>query len=316
MTTHPLWLLMEDKIQGLGASDLTENGKEAAIQKVAQSLDSDGYNVSRHAANMLELRAAIDARIEVGRSFTDDFNAAMGALTLEDVADTRRAAVGLVEQLGDSWPIFKDVSRRADIMQILETTKLDLQVAKAKELGGAAGIRYMIEQAVAGGTILEALGVSESELADVNAAIEAEKAEAARVEQLLEAVADQSAENKAKHLIENDVEEALILELAGIEQSVIDAANHAMAAEIEEKKRLAEEEAARKQAEAEGPSLDAIPDDEMLDFIESIREILEFSDAEDEIRVMCDQSSIPKALVDIAVSNPDKLDELEANAEG
>ena len=78
----------------------------------------------------------------------------------------------------------------------------------------------------------------------------------------------------------------------------------------------AEEEAARKKAEAEGPSLDDIPADEMLDYIESIREIMEFSEVEKEIRVMCEQSSIPKALVDIAVSDPDKLDELEKKAEG
>jgi hypothetical protein len=308
--------MVEDKVQGLGASDLTDGGKEAAVQKLAQELDSDGYNVSRHAANMLELRAAVDARVAVGRSFIDDFNAAMGALTLDDVVDTQRATVGLVEELGSSWPMFTDMSRRADIVNIVEKTKLDLQVAKANEIGGPAGIRYMIEQAVAGETILEALGVSESELAEVNAAIEAEKAEAERVHKLLEKVADQSAEDKVRHLIENDVDDALIIELGGIDQSVIDGAKEAMAAALEEKRRLAEEEAARKKAEAEGPSLDAIPDDEMLDYIESIREILEFSDAEDEIRVMCDQSSIPKALVDIAVSDPDKLDELEAKAEG
>ena len=51
-------------------------------------------------------------------------------------------------------------------------------------------------------------------------------------------------------------------------------------------------------------------------YIESIREILEFSDVEDEIRTMCEQSSIPKSLVDVAVSDPDKLDELEEAAEG
>jgi hypothetical protein len=54
----------------------------------------------------------------------------------------------------------------------------------------------------------------------------------------------------------------------------------------------------------------------MLDHIESIREIMEFSDQEKEIRVMCEQSAIPKCLVDIAVSDPDKLDELEEKAEG
>ncbi|MGD9307606.1 MAG: hypothetical protein PVG51_00630, partial [Desulfosarcina sp.] len=96
----------------------------------------------------------------------------------------------------------------------------------------------------------------------------------------------------------------------------IDAANKAMEEELKEKQRLAEEEAARKKAAAEGPSLDDIPPEEMLNHIESIREIMEFSDQEKEIRVMCEQSSIPKSLVDIAVSEPDKLDELEKKAEG
>ena len=48
-------------------------------------------------------------------------------------------------------------------------------------------------------------------------------------------------------------------------------------------------------------------DDELEVAIEAIREIMEFSDQEKEIRVMCDQSSIPKALVDIAVSDPDSI---------
>ena len=41
-----------------------------------------------------------------------------------------------------------------------------------------------------------------------------------------------------------------------------------------------------------------------------------FSDQEKEIRTMCEQSAIPKALVDIAVSEPEKLDELEKKAQG
>ena len=39
-------------------------------------------------------------------------------------------------------------------------------------------------------------------------------------------------------------------------------------------------------------------------------------DVESEIRTMCEQSSVPKALVDIAIPDPDKLDELEEEAEG
>jgi hypothetical protein len=43
---------------------------------------------------------------------------------------------------------------------------------------------------------------------------------------------------------------------------------------------------------------------------------MEFSDVEKDIRTMCEQSAIPVALVDIAISDPDKLDELEKEAEG
>ena len=74
--------------------------------------------------------------------------------------------------------------------------------------------------------------------------------------------------------------------------------------------------AAVKKAAAAGPSLEEMSPQEMLEHIEAIREIMEFSDQEKEIRVMCEQSSIPKCLVDIAVSEPDRLDVLEKEAEG
>jgi len=150
----------------------------------------------------------------------------------------------------------------------------------------------------------------------VNEQIKKERAERARVVALLEKVADKSKEEKVRHLFDNDVSEELIIEMAKVDQAAIDAVKKAMEDEIKEKQRLAEEEAARKKAEAEGPALEDLPSDELLDYIESIREIMEFSDQEKEIRVMCEQSSIPKALVDIAVSEPDKLDELEKKAEG
>jgi hypothetical protein len=104
--------------------------------------------------------------------------------------------------------------------------------------------------------------------------------------------------------------------MAKVDQGAIDSAKQAMEAELKEKQRLEEEAAAKKKAAAAGPALGDIPPDEMLDHIEAIREIMEFSDKEKEIRVMCEQSSIPKGLVDIAVSEPDKLDELEKEAEG
>ena len=90
----------------------------------------------------------------------------------------------------------------------------------------------------------------------------------------------------------------------------------AMEEELAEKKRKEEELAAKKAAEAAGPALEDIDSDDMLEYIEGIREILEFSDVEKDIRIMCEQSSIPKALVDIAISDPDKLDELEKKAGG
>jgi hypothetical protein len=129
-------------------------------------------------------------------------------------------------------------------------------------------------------------------------------------------VAGKPNEEKVRHLINKNVTEELILEMAGVDQGDIEAAKKAMEEEIKEKQRLAEEEAARKKAEAEGPALEDISSEDMINYIDSIREIMEFSEEEKEIRVMCEQSSIPKSLVDIAVSEPEKLDELEKKAQG
>ena len=104
--------------------------------------------------------------------------------------------------------------------------------------------------------------------------------------------------------------------MAKVDQSAIDGIKQAMEEELKEKQRLEEEAAAKKKEAAAGPALEDISPDEMLDHIEAIREIMEFSDQEKEIRVMCEQSSIPKCLVDIAVSEPDRLDVLEKEAEG
>ena len=146
--------------------------------------------------------------------------------------------------------------------------------------------------------------------------IEKERAEKERVKTLLEAVENKTKEERVKHLLDNTVSDALIIELAKIDAGARTDIKKSIEAELKEKQRLAEEEAARKKAEAAGPALEEIDPEEMLEYIESIREILEFSDQEKEIRVMCEQSSIPKCLVDIAVSEPDRLDELEKGAEG
>ena len=312
----PLWLQIEENILGLDSQDLSRENLEASIQRLAGELDSAGYNVSHHGGNMLELRWAMNETHKVGRPLLKDFNAAIAALTLENVADPYSAADKLIGDVGKMWPKLKRSERRPDVIKIVEKTKLDLLVAKATDLSGDDGIRLLIEEQVAPEVITDALDITAEKLEQVNTEIEKERAETARVEALLEAVADKSNEEKVKHLFENNVSEELIIEMAKVDQDAINAVKQAMEAELKEKQRLAEEAAARKKEEAAGPALEDISPDEMLEHIEAIREIMEFSDQEKEIRVMCEQSAIPNSLVDIAVSEPDRLDELEKEAEG
>jgi hypothetical protein len=306
---------MEQKILELSASDFEGSNMEPTIRRLASELDEAGYNVSRHGGNLLQLRAAVAARAQAGTAMLERFNEAVDGLTLDDLADIHAAAVKLVREVGESWPAVKELDRRPHVLELLEDRRLDLLIADAKGMAEDEGIRFLIAKEVAAATIMNALGVTEAKHAEVTAAIAAEQAEAARVAKLLDEVADTSDEDKARHLITKDVTDENIVKLAGIGQAVIDAAKEAMAEELREKKRLADEAAAAKAAAAEGPALDAIPRDEMLEHIEAIREIMEFSDVEDEIRQMCEQSNIPKSLVDVAVADPDKLDELEAAAE-
>ena len=312
----PLWLLIEERILLLDSQDLAGENLEASIQRVAGELDGAGYNVSRHGGNMIKLRFAVDKARNAGKPMLKDFNDAISALTLEDVADPCVATSNLLGQLGETWPEIKTAERRPDVIAILEKTKLDLLIAKAKGLSDDKGIRMLIEEEVDFAVITKALEITDEKLQEVHEQIKKERAERARVASLLEKVADKTDEEKVRYLFDNNVSEELIMEMAKVDQGVLDAAKKAMEAELKEKQRLAEEEAARKKAEAEGPSLEDIGPDDMLAYIESIREIMEFSDQEKEIRMMCEQSSIPKALVDIAVTEPDKLDELEKKAQG
>ncbi|MEJ2166978.1 MAG: hypothetical protein P8X90_15725 [Desulfobacterales bacterium] len=313
---RPLWLSIEDQILQLDSQDLSRERLEASVQKIAGELDNAGYNVSNHGGNMLQLRWAMNDASRVGRPLMKDFNAAIGAFKLEDVAAPYSATDKLISDLGKTWPKLKESERRAEVIRIVEKTKLDLLIAKAKGLPGDEGIRLLLDEKVAPEVITGGLEITGEKLKQVQAEMAQERAERARVAKLLEAVADKSNDEKVKHLLTNNVAEALIIEMAQVDQGAIDGVKQAMEAELKEKQRLAEEEAARKKAEAAGPALGDIPPDQMLEHIEAIREILEFSDVEKEIRVMCEQSSIPKALVDIAVSEPDKLDELEKQAGG
>ena len=312
----PLWLLIEENFVELDSQDFSGENLEASIQRIAGELDNAGYNVSHHGGNMLQLRWAMNDMREVGRPLMKDFNAAIAALKLEDVADPYFATEKLIRDIGKTWPELKKSERRPEVIRIVEKTKLDLLIAKAKGLPDDEGIRLLIDEQVAPEVITGSLEISEEKLQQVNTAMEEERAERARVETLLEAVEGRSNEEKVKHLFANNVSEKWIIEMAKVDQGAVDGVKQAMEAELKEKQRLEEEAAARKKDEAAGPSLEEIPPDEMLEHIEAIREILEFSDKEKEIRAMCEQSSIPKDLVDIAVSEPDRLDELEKEAEG
>lgn len=312
----PLWLLIEENILQFESQLLSGEKPEATIQQIAGELDNAGHNVSRHGGNLIKLRFAVDKARQAGRPLLKDFNAAISALALEDVSDPYSATTRLLDNLGETWPELRSSERRPDVVKIIEKTKLDLLIAKAKSLSGDDGIRLLLEEEVDSKVIISALEITEDKLKRVMSEIEKERAERVRVAALLEKVTGKSDEERVRHLIDNNVSEALILEMAEVDQGAIDAVNQAMEEDLKEKQRLAEEEAARKKAEAEGPALEDIPPDQMLEYIESIREIMEFSDQEKEIRVMCEQSSIPKALVDIAVTEPDKLDQLEKDAQG
>ena len=315
MEKTPLWLSMEECISKLSSEDLSENNREQTIHRIGKELDEMGYNVSNHGGNFLQLRWAIDERLSTGRPFMKDFMDALEAFTLEDLTDPEPANAKLVRDVGDAWPKIKGSERRADVLRIVEKTKLDLLIAKAKGLSGDAGIRLLIEEEIASEVIVEGLDITPEKLEQVNADIEKERTEKERVKTLLEAVENKSKEEKVRHLLDNTVSDALIIELAKVDAGALTDIKKSIEAKLKEKQRLAEEEAARKKTEAAGPALEDIDPEEMLEYIESIREILEFSDQEKDIRIMCEQSSIPTSLVDVAVSDPDRLDELEKEAE-
>ena len=313
---EPLWMLIEKQIQKHTDEDFTEANSLATSRKIAEELDKTGYNVSKHGGNWMQLTAAVKARNRVGRPFMQDFNQAVSALGLDDIKDTYATAMKIIAALGRDWPSFLASKHRADVDEIVGNKKIELMIARAKELSGEPGIRYLISESFEPQAIMEALGVSEEEYKSVKSKVDAELAEKARVQELFDAVEDALEEDKIKHLLNKNAADELITEIGGIEQSAIDAVKKAMEKELAEKKRKEEELAAKKAAEAAGPTLEDIDSDDMLEHIEGIREILEFSDVEKDIRTMCEQSSIPEALVDIAISDPDKLDELEKEAGG
>ena len=313
---EPLWILIEKQIQAYSNEDFSEAKRLETAQKIAEELDQTGYNVSKSGGNWLRLKAALEARDRVGRPFMQDFDQMVSALGLNDIEDTYVTAMKIIRELGKDWTAFLASENRADVDEIVANKKTDLMIAKARDLSGESGIRYLLSESFEPQVIMEVLGISEEEYKTVKSKVDAEVAERARVQELLATLEGASEEDKIKRLLKENAAEELIIEIGGIERSAIDAVKKAMEEELAEQKKREEELAAKKAAEAAGPSLEDISPDDMLTYIEGIREIMEFSDVEKDIRIMCEQSSIHQALVDIAVSDPDKLDELENEAEG
>jgi hypothetical protein len=307
---------MERKILEHASRDTSGSGLESTLQTIASELDRSGYNVSLHGGNCLQLRWALEEKNRNGKPLLEDLNGAIGKLTFEDVENPKQATANVITSVGESWPSLKKFECKSAVMTMVEEIRLGFQIEKAKEQSEGKGIRYLIDSEVDPGVIVESLGITRERYDQEVAAIAAEQAERVRVRSLLEAVDGKPEEEQIKHLINKEVSDALMIEIAGVDQAAIDNVKKAMEEEIKEKQRLAEEEAARKAAEAAGPSLENISMEDRLTHIEAIRDIMDLCDEEAEIRQMCEQSNVPKCLIDIAVSDPDKLDALEEEAEG
>ncbi len=313
---EPLWLAMERKIFEHASLDSSGSNLESALQTISEELDQAGYNVSLHGGNFLQLRWALEEKNRNGHPLLEDLNGAIDKLTFEDVENTKKAAADIINAVGASWPKLKDYERKPAVLEMIEETRLGFRIKKAKELSESEGIRYLIAVGVDPDHIMESLGITKERYNQETAAIKAEKVEKARVQSLLQAVAGKPDEERIKHLINKDVSDTLIIELAGVDQTAVDAAKKSMEEELKEKQRLAEEEAKRKAEAAAGPALEEISMEDRLTHIEAIRDIMDLCDAENEIRQMCEQSNVPKCLIDIAVSDPDRLDALEEEAGG
>ena len=313
---EPLWLAMERKILEHASLDTSGSGLESTLKTIASDLDQSGYNVSLHGGNFLQLRWALEEKNRNGHPLLQDLDGAIARLTFEDVGNTKKAAADIINALGSAWPKLKRYERKPAILEMVEQTRLKYLIQKAKELPEGEGIRYLMAAGLIPDILIESLGITQDRYAQETAAIAAEKAEKARVLSLLEAVAGKPDDERIKHLVNKDVSDALITELVGVDPAAVNAVKNAMEEELKEKQRLAEEEAKRKAEAAAGPPLEEISMEDRLTHIEAIRDILDLCDAENEIRQMCEQSNVPKCLVDIAISDPDRLDVLEAEAEG
>jgi hypothetical protein len=312
----PLWLLIEKEIQKYKDDDFSDSKILDTTKKIATELDKTGYNVSKSGGNWLQLKTVVDKRKIVGRPLIKDFDKKIEALILDDIENTCSTAMEIIRILGKDFPYFLDTENRSEVEDIVRTKRIELVAAKAKKLDRDEGIRLLLSETFGSQNIIDIMDVSENEYKEVEAKVEAELKEKKRVEDLLSSVAEAPEKEQLILLINENVSDELILEIGGFEQTALDSCKKEMEQELAEKKRKEEELAAQRAANAAGPALDEISPEDMLKYIEGLREILDFADSEKDIRIMSEQSSIPNTLVDIAVSDPDKLDELEKEAEG
>jgi len=208
----PLWLLIETEIQNYKDGDFSDANSLETSKKIAATLDETGYNVSKSAGNWLQLQTAVEARNSVGKPFIKDFDQAIAALALDDIKDTYFTAMGIINNLGKDWPSFLTSHNRPDVEEIVRNKRIELVTAKAKELGGEEGIRFLIAESFEAQKIVEIMGVPEEEYKTVQAKVDAELAEIERVKNLLAAQEEASDDEKINHLLNENVADELILE--------------------------------------------------------------------------------------------------------
>ena len=156
---EPLWILIEREIQKYTEEDFSEANSLETSRKIAAELDETGYNVSKSGGNWMRLKAAVKARGRVGRPFMDDFNLAVSSLGLNDIEDPHATAMKIIRALGNDWPTFLASEHRPDVDAIVQKKKVDLMIARAKELSGEQGMRYLISESFEPQAVMEALGV-------------------------------------------------------------------------------------------------------------------------------------------------------------
>jgi hypothetical protein len=219
---EPLWIAMEKKILEHASADSSGSSMESSIQKIASELDSSGYCVSSHGGNMLQLRWAMEEKNRNRKPLMQDLNEAIKKLTFEDVENARAAAAKVINALGAAWPKIQDSDRAPTILGMVEKVRLGFLVQRAKDLSESQSIRYLIDYKLASDVIVRELGILQERYDQEVADIKEEQAKKTHAASLLSAVADKTEEERIRHLINNDITDELIVEIAGVEQASVD----------------------------------------------------------------------------------------------